>query len=236
MGVTDRDWYREDAIKRRAKAETSARPGWRAIEKGADQVCSSSPCRRATARRRGRRMSLIMPVLVCLMAGALAAYSLSRVPIDVPEMLHRPVRADSLQADHVTFPQNGAVVFAEGLNAVSLAPLSIQTPPGPRRQRFVILVRDWVTGASVAKLYLYGNSITTIMLPAGQYRLMFVFGIVWEGDDTLFGRATEVFQQQHSFMLMTFTDHAVGERVSLMPTTGGSMPVERIPQAAFLNP
>ena len=235
MGVTDRDWYREDAIKRRAKAETSARPGWRVIEESADQVCSSSPRRRATAEGRGRRMPLIMPVLVCLMAGATPFYTLRRIPA-VPTMLHRPARADPLQADHVTFPQNGAVVFAEGLNAVSLAPLSIQTPPGPGRQRFVILVRDWVTGASVVKLYLYGNSITTIMLPAGQYRLMFVFGIVWEGDDTLFGRATEVFQQQQSFTLVKFTDHAVGERVSLMPMTGGNMPVERIPQAAFLNP
>ena len=236
MGVTDRDWYREDAIKRRAKAEASARPGWEVNEEGGARGCPSSPRRRATVPRRGRRMSLIMPALICLMAGTIAAYTHRGVPIDAPTMLHRPIRADPLQADHVTFPQNGAVVFAEGLNSVLLAPLSIQTPPGPARQRFVILVRDWVTGASVAKLYLYGNSITTIMLPAGQYRLMFVFGIVWEGDETLFGRATEVFQQQHSFTLMTFTDHAVGERVSLMPMTGGNMPVERIPQAAFLNP
>ena len=236
MGVSDRDWYREDAIRRRAKAEASARPGWKLIEEGSPRGCASSPRRRATVPRRGWRMSLIVPALVCLMAGAIAAYTLHGAPIDGRTMLHRPVRADPLQADLDPFPPNGAVVLPGDLNGYLLAPLSIQTPPGRPRQRFIIFVRKWATGALVAKLYLHANSITAIMLPAGQYRLMFAFGTVWEGDQALFGRATEAFQQQQPVTLLTYNDHSVGQTLYMMPTAYGNIAVEPISRAAFLRP
>ena len=113
------------------------------------------------------------------------------------------------------------------------APLTLQTPATEPKNRFVVSVRDWVTDKVVATVYLETNTVVTLDLPAGRYRILVAAGSQWSGDRFLFGPATHVGQVRNAITLERYGNRAVGRVLYLMDTSNPNLPVDEVSANRF---
>ncbi len=110
-----------------------------------------------------------------------------------------PASASTEKADKGSVPQTAGLMWNRtGLPAVF--PLVVKSPKG--RDYFLTLINN-KTGEEALAAYIQGGSFFKVLVPPGEFRLSFAAGIVWEGEENLFGpgKLTQVFELE---MPLTF--------------------------------
>ena len=122
-------------------------------------------------------------IVSCVLGWTVYYDLLARRPAAVPI----PFAAEaSTGLSAIPFPANGTV-FAEFQEAVVTASLTIQTPAEDPYRLFVLVFEDWQTGRRVAHVFLRANTVETLHVPPGRYRLVMASGLIWSGETRLFG-------------------------------------------------
>lgn len=118
--------------------------------------------------------------------------------------------------------QKGGLMWnRSGLPAVF--PLQVKTPPGP--DYFLTLI-DVKTGDPALAAYIKGGKFFKVLVPPGVFRLSFVTGNMWQGEDELFGpgRKTQHFELRDP---LTFETRGIGIKaghvVSLLERRPGKL-------------
>ena len=229
MGMEDRDWYRAEYGQRRARAERSADEGWPTERQRPPIPLKLRPQPRALPRQ-----TISFALIVGMLVLTVTRYSfLDRLPVQVGGFLHHASGNDPIET--VPFPVNGYTILRFRPSPTGAAPLTLQTSATDPAANYVINVRGWSTNDLVATTYLNANSVTTLSLPAGDYRLSFATGRRWGGEQILFGSSTTVQQARFPISLVTYPDHTMGRVVYLMPTSNSNLPTDQIAAAQFTD-
>lgn len=116
------------------------------------------------------------------------------LPIIVALMLCVGGVATDARAADVASPPAGLMWNKTGLPAVF--PLQVKTLPG---RDHVLTLLDVKTGEEALAAYIRGGAFFRVLVPPGVYRLRFVSGKHWQGEEALFGQGadTEVFELRH---------------------------------------
>ena len=224
--MEDRDWYRAASQTRRAKSEDAASPAWRAFEG-----------RRYSSRNKGSVRLHFGPLGWIVVVTIIASSFLSEVkPSWLDHSSAYVPKTPRLQQSSYPFPTNGYTksYFDQALQQT--APLTLQTSPADLNRKSVICVREWKTGALIATVFLEANTIITINLPPGVYRLWIASGHHWQNDTVLFGDATQVERSTAPFSLVNDRGRVVGFNVQLMQTDHPNFPTENVSSVAFGAP
>lgn len=149
--------------------------------------------RETTLRRPATRsgLPLVGAGVVALLLGWTVYYDLlGRHAPTVARPAAMPPTAGKVRA--VPFPDNGTV-FANFRAADVAGPgLTVQTPGSDPSLLYVLAVADWQTGALVGHVFLKANTVETLRMPPGRYRMVVASGRVWYGQQGLFGPQTRV--------------------------------------------
>jgi hypothetical protein len=133
----------------------------------------------------------------------------------------------------VEFPANGTTNMFIHPDPAALAPLTVQTSAISPSQPFVVSVRDWFSNKVVATLYLDANTVVTVDLQAGQYRIFIASGKRWGGDQVLFGPTTRVEQVRDPINLARYGARAIGRVLYFMDTANPNLTSDRVPRSRF---
>ena len=131
----------------------------------------------------------------------------------------------------VTFPANGTVIADYQSSEIGGAGLRLQTPPNDLGRLFVVALEDWQTGARVAHAFLRANTIETLRLPPGRYRVVVASGHVWHGEEMLFGPETHVDETLGPMELKA--EQTTPESVALF--TDAKYPMTQVPTDLFVR-
>ncbi|MEO1961158.1 MAG: hypothetical protein ABGW82_09330 [Paracoccus sp. (in: a-proteobacteria)] len=82
-------------------------------------------------------------------------------------------------------PQTGLMWNRSGLPATF--PLQVKTLPG---KDYLVHVTEPGSGRAVMAGYIRGGDFFRLLVPPGQWRLRFAYGLDWQGKDALFGPET----------------------------------------------
>ncbi len=225
MSMADRDWYRNEARDRQARAHTTADAQWAEAE--------NRP-RRPIELRFPRRRSRLPAQPFALVA----VFSLLLVMADrsgvfgTVQHAAEPKALSPATVSAVPFPANGYTLLHVRPGPQPTAPLTLQTAPDLSR-RWIATLRDWSTDDLVATVYLEGNSVATVQVPGGRYRLVVANGEEWWGDEALFGRDTEYLQASDPVALTAYPDHSVGRLIYMMRSANPNMTMLPISASNF---
>lgn len=136
-------------------------------------------------------LPLVGASVVAIVLGWTVYYDLlARHPAIVALPAAMPPRAGTLAA--IPFPDNGTV-FADYQAADAAGPgLTVQTQGSDPGLLYVLALEDWQTGAHVGHVFLRANTLETIRMPPGRYRVVVASGRTWFGQQRLFGPETRV--------------------------------------------
>ena len=215
MSMADRDWYRSETRERHTKAHNAADAQWAKAE--------NRPPRPIELRLPRKQLRLpAQPValvavfgLLVVMAGRSGVFGTVQQAVE-----HHALSPAIIPA--VPFPSNGYTLLHVRPGPQPTAPLTLQTAPNLSR-RWVVTLRDWSTDDLVATVYLEGNSVATVQVPGGRYRLVVANGEEWRGDETQFGNDTEYFQASDPIVLVAYPDHSVGRVIYMMRSANPNM-------------
>ena len=229
MGMEDRDWYRAEYGQRRARAERSADESWHTERQRPPIPLKLRPQPRALTRQ-----TISFALIVGMLVLTVTRYSfLDQIPVQVGDLLHHTFENDPIET--IPFPVNGYTVLRFRPSPTGTAPLTLQTSATDPAANYVITVRGWSTNDLVATTYLNANSVATLSLPVGDYRLSFATGRRWGGERMLFGSSTTVQQARFPISLVAYPDYIMGRVVYLMPTSNPNLPTDRITSAQFTD-
>ncbi|MBC7163794.1 MAG: hypothetical protein H5U15_02180 [Roseovarius sp.] len=102
-----------------------------------------------------------------------------------------PAVAPAAESAPLPKPPVGLMWNRSGLPAVF--PLVVKTAPG---QDYVLTLIDIETDEAVLAAYIEGGAFFRVLVPPGTFRLRFATGLIWRGEEELFGPgdSTEVFE------------------------------------------
>lgn len=69
-------------------------------------------------------------------------------------------------------------------------PLQVRTPPGPDAY---LVLRDAGTNTAILGAYIEGGRFFRVLVPPGMFMLDVALGTGWQGEEALFGSATEIY-------------------------------------------
>ena len=215
MSMADRDWYRSEAKERHARAHNSADAHWAEAENRPRRPIQLRLPRRHF-RLPAQPVALVAALsLLVVMAGRSGVFGAVQQAVQPSALSPAAVPA-------VPFPSNGYTLLHVRPGPQPTAPLTLQTAPDLNR-RWVVTLRDWSTDDLVATVYLEGNSVATVQVPGGQYRLVVANGEEWRGDEARFGKGTEYFQVSDPVALVAYPDHSVGRVIYMMRSANPNM-------------
>jgi hypothetical protein len=226
MGIEDRDWYRAEFNRRRAAAERAARPQWDKVER----PHASNGATPSAAGLRFGPLGWLTVIAICLITAHREGVIGQAWSPGLAVAAGQPPGSDKLT---VPFPSNGATTMYVTVDLAASAPLTLQTPATEPKNRFVVSVRDWVTDKVVATVYLETNTVVTLDLPAGRYRVLVAAGHQWSGDRFLFGRLTRVVQVRDPISLERYGSRAVGHVLYFMDTSNPNLWIDQVPVSRF---
>jgi hypothetical protein len=108
-----------------------------------------------------------------------------------------------------------------GLPAVF--PLQIKTAPGPD---YMLRLIDVQSGKPVLAAYIEGGRFFRVLVPPGTFRLHFASGLIWRGEEDLFGpgTSTEQFELQQPLRFGTRgLGRKAGHIIDLRDRTSGRL-------------
>ena len=91
-------------------------------------------------------------------------------------------------ADEAQPAKHGLMWHRSGLPAVF--PLQVKTL-GP--QGYYVTLTDVETERAVLAAYIEGGRFFRVLVPPGTFRVRFVYGNVWQGEEALFGETSSIF-------------------------------------------
>jgi hypothetical protein len=232
MSMEDRDWYREDFQQRRAQAESQARPGWNQAEGRANGEREPIPLNLTPLPMALPLKSLGLVLVFGVLALTVIRSEHGQIAWPTVHRASRPPPQEEAVVP-VAFPENGSTTLTTHGLAAASAPLTLQTSSVDADLRYVVTARDWITNRLLATIYLEANSVTTVPLPAGDYRLIVASGHVWGGDAVLFGQTTQVMSATKPVRLVSYLDHSVGQVIYLMATANPNYPTEPVSSRGF---
>ncbi len=103
-------------------------------------------------------------------------------------LLIAPLVAPALAQEAVERPRAGLMWNHSGLPAVF--PLQVKTPAG---QDFFLRLINANTAEIALAAYIRGGEFFKVLVPPGDYFLRFAYGQDWQGEQALFGDATQLF-------------------------------------------
>lgn len=115
-------------------------------------------------------------------------------------------------------PPVGLMWNRSGLPAVF--PLVVKTAPG---QDYVLTLIDTATGKAVLAAYIEGGAFFRVLVPPGTFRLRFASGLIWRGEEALFGSgdSTELFELDRP---LTFETRGLGTKAGHIIDLRGRAP------------
>lgn len=222
MSMADREWYRSEAKRRHARAHNTADAQWADAENRPRRPIELRfPPRRPRLPAQAFALVAVFSLLM-VMAGHSGVFGTVQHAAEPKALSPATVSA-------VPFPANGYTLLRVRPGPQPTAPLTLQTAPDPSR-RWVAALRDWSTDDLVATVYLEGNSVATVQVPGGRYRLVVANGEEWWGDKAMFGRDTEYLQASDPVVLTAYPDHSVGRVIYMMRSDNPNMTM--IPMSA----
>lgn len=251
MGVADRDWFREGAAERRRRAESGGAtwPG----PPPSDLPPAPRAPRQAPTRRRPRvGIAAVVALLVGAgaVAAALAASEAWRrhpaLAADAAQLAARVRAAVAPAPQPQPWPGHGHAEWAVGVGerfaGLPLLPLRINTfqrlagPASGAGDRWAVSIRPWAGGAELVRLHLDGGRAAVVMLPPGEYQVVYARGSgPWRGPDGLFGPGTGVVRWERPLRL-GFDGGGGGREAWLFGDPEGAVPTSPAPRSAMAPP
>jgi hypothetical protein len=130
----------------------------------------------------------------------------------------------------VVFPTNGS--YKANTNKALGAPFKVVTQAGDPNNYYCKLINAQ-TGICEMELYVAGGMSAEFEVPLGTYRLKYAAGMIWYGNQYLFGDSTVCTEAKAVFDFRIQGNQFVGNYVELYTRPGGNLHTEVIPRSDF---
>lgn len=124
----------------------------------------------------------------------------------------------------VPLPNNGAV--HRFTKAKAMAPLQIVT--AGEAAHYLVKLSPWQGGKPVLTVFVRAGKSVDLEVPLGSYRIKYAAGEEWQGDQALFGEATEFYEADKRFDFVR-TKHGIrGYTIELILQAGGNLATRKL--------
>ncbi len=128
----------------------------------------------------------------------------------------------------ISLPYNGTIRLYTKKKRI--APLKINTSG---QHHYFVKLTDSISGKDVLSVFIRSGQSVDIEVPLGEYYLKYAAGVMWYGENKLFGTETRYSKADQKFVFYQSSNEISGYTVELILQSGGNLRTKKIGAAEW---